>query len=81
MADELDELDELSRGLIIKGYPMTDLSKIIAALVIRLGGDVNLTPTEYKAAEGLVIWKDGEGIRIEANTDPAFTVLDSSVIE
>lgn len=76
--------DDLTKYLTIRGYPMTDSAKIIAALVIRLGGEVHLTDVEYREAQGLCIWKNPEGgMTLEANTAASlgFDVLNDSTIE
>lgn len=53
----------------VRGFEWTREGQIIAALVLRLGGEVELTIKELCAAEGLIIGSslDAEGVlRLEA---------------
>lgn len=81
MTDE--DYDELTlRSMVVQGLPMSEAAVFLAALVIRLGGDVTLTRTELQAAQGLMFSKTEKGgIRLEANTGASPTILDAPVIE
>lgn len=76
----MDDLDELTRRLVVTGHPMNDAAKIMAALIIRLGGSVELTQTEFDAAEGLLIDRTPSGLLLEANTDPHYSDLNDDIV-
>ena len=76
------EEEAIDPAFVVRGLPMTRASYIIAALVFRLGGKVELTKTELEVAEGVLMVKsENDGLIIEANTDPIHGALDASIIE
>jgi hypothetical protein len=66
---------------VVQGHPMVTSAKIMAALIVRLGGRVELSFSEIESMQGvLVAGKDGF-VELEANTDPVHGVLAESLIE
>jgi hypothetical protein len=74
-------MDNLDDEIVIHGFPMTTPAILLAAMVIRLGGRVELTQTELLTAQGLMLTPGTSGIVLEANTDPIHGVLNADTLD
>jgi len=78
--DMMKKMESMEDEIVIHGFPMTTPAVLLAAMVIRLGGRVELTQTELEAAQGLMLTPGTAGIVVEANTDPLHGILNAKTI-